>query len=379
MTLAQNSAGGVSGAFSGIATEAQNASTATSNVGTTANNSVTNLLSFISQAALMAIGLGNIKTGSEDAGEQIKGLSGKIVDFVDNLATKAQTVFDEGKKTGENYPAGFAQGIEGKNQDVKDASQEMVDTATDTVKTGLDINSPSGVAEGFGENYGQGLINGIKAKLTDLGTAMDSVIDKLEKPFDNLAQNFQTVGKNLMISLQNGINSQHISLPRISVSWTRYFMGNSQFSIPNFSLSYLAKGGLITDEMLAVMGENRRKEAVLPLENQKTMSMIADAIVDRMPQRLDIGNIEINRSQAPYVTTANIPRSTYSDSFGDDMRRDIAAISSNTFNNNTNIGQAVKEALNGMAVVADGYIIGYLQSKNMESRNQNGGLGIFEV
>ena len=48
-------------------------------------------------------------------------------------------------------------------------------------------------------------------------------------------------------------------------------------------------------------------------------------------------------------------------------------------NNNTNIGQAVKEALNGMAVVADGYIIGYLQSKNMESRNQNGGLGIFEV
>ncbi len=367
------------GSLQNVKTEADNASTATQNVGTSAFNSIGNLVSFIAQAGFMAGGLGSIKTGSEEAGTKISELSGNIVNFVNGLATNAQTVFDEGKKTGENYPAGFAQGIEGKNQDVKDASQEMVDTATDTVKTGLDINSPSGVAEGFGENYGQGLINGIKAKLTDLGTVMDSVIDKLKKPFDNLAQNFQTVGKNLMVSLQNGINSQHISLPRISVSWTKYFMGNSQFSIPNFSLSYLAKGGLITDEMLAIMGENRRKEAVLPLENQKTMSMIADAIVDRMPQRLDIGNIEINRSQAPYVTTANIPRSTYSDSFGDDMRRDIAAISSNTFNNNTNIGQAVKEALNGMAVVADGYIIGYLQSKNMESRNQNGGLGIFEV
>ena len=53
------------------------------------------------------------------------------------------------------------------------------------------------------------------------------------------------------------------------------------------------------------------------------------------------------------------------------------AISSNTFDNNQMIGQAVKNALNGMAIYADGHLIGYLKEENQQFRNRNG-YGIFE-
>lgn len=152
------------------------------------------------------------------------------------------------------------------------------------------------------------------------------------------------------------------------------------FNLPTWNPShipYLEKGGLAFRKTLAVIGEGKDDEAVLPL-NDNAYKRLAIGIVKNIPET-NIGNIEINRSQAPYVTTANVPRSTYSDSFGDDVRKDMAAISSNTFNNNTNIAQAVKEALNGAAIYAEDHIVGYLQFKNQQARNQNGGLGILEV
>lgn len=45
-------------------------------------------------------------------------------------------------------------------------------------------------------------------------------------------------------------------------------------------IPFLASGGLITAPTLAFTGENYRKEAVLPLENRRSMRMVADSIVD---------------------------------------------------------------------------------------------------
>ena len=220
--------------------------------------------------------------------------------------------------------------------------------------------------------------NGIK---TTFSNAVGGLGDILKTPV-NAAIGFLN---GLINAVEWAVNSVANMLNHLNVQAPKWFsdltgITSLGFNLPTWNapnIPYLAKGGLAVKETYAKIREGKDDEAVLPL-NDSVYERLATGITKNMP-KLDIGSVEINRSQAPYVTTTNIPRSTYSDSFGDDMRRDIAAISSNTFNNNTNIGQAVKEALNGMAVVADGYIIGYLQSKNMESRNQNGGLGIFEV
>ena len=45
-------------------------------------------------------------------------------------------------------------------------------------------------------------------------------------------------------------------------------------------IPFLARGGIITAPTLALTGENFRKEAVLPLENRRSMQMIANSIVE---------------------------------------------------------------------------------------------------
>lgn len=50
--------------------------------------------------------------------------------------------------------------------------------------------------------------------------------------------------------------------------------------IPNINLPRFKDGGLIMNHMIAEIGEYGRREAILPLENRKSMSMIADSIMD---------------------------------------------------------------------------------------------------
>ena len=101
----------------------------------------------------------------------------------------------------------------------------------------------------------------------------------------------------------------------------------------------------------------------------------------------DISN-EIKRMQTP--PTELIPQNYFSQkqrfdsqnqidmsSFMDTVEREVMAISSNVFNNNEYLGQAVRNSLNGMAIYADGHLIGYLQEEDRQCRNRSG-LGLFE-
>lgn len=58
------------------------------------------------------------------------------------------------------------------------------------------------------------------------------------------------------------------------------------FNLPTWTagrIPYLARGGLVTSPTLAVTGENFKKEAVLPLENPRSMRMIAESIMAEAP------------------------------------------------------------------------------------------------
>ena len=69
-------------------------------------------------------------------------------------------------------------------------------------------------------------------------------------------------------------------------------------------IPFLAKGGLVTSPTLAFTGENFRKEAVLPLENRRTMGMIADSIVSNSSGGLGLSKAEIQQAVAEGVVMA---------------------------------------------------------------------------
>jgi len=96
----------------------------------------------------------------------------------------------------------------------------------------------------------------------------------------SLNNNMLTAGKNAAISFANGIKSVHIPTPHIRVaSWTQHRAGDSTYSTPNFGVNWYKTGGLAYNPSVVGIGE-AGPEAILPLERNKTMGMIADSILD---------------------------------------------------------------------------------------------------
>ena len=103
----------------------------------------------------------------------------------------------------------------------------------------------------------------------------------------SLNNNMLTAGKNAAISFANGIKSIHIPTPHIRVaSWTQHRAGDSTYSTPNFGVNWYKMGGLAYNPSVVGIGE-AGDEAILPLENSKTMGMIADSILDNYSGGID--------------------------------------------------------------------------------------------
>ncbi len=119
----------------------------------------------------------------------------------------------------------------------------------------------SGLKEGFNNNsWGfYNLFSGISGKITaSIG-------------------NLRTLGRSIMKDFAAGLTSINIKLPHFSWTSKSVGIGNFSFSIPSFKVNWYKKGGLFDKASMIGVGEAGR-EAVLPLENKKTMSMIADSI-----------------------------------------------------------------------------------------------------
>nr|WP_297874303.1 hypothetical protein [uncultured Blautia sp.] len=127
--------------------------------------------------------------------------------------------------------------------------------------------------------------------------SMRSIIESIDSDFSksirNITRNFGSLpadisksigslykaGKEAAQSFANGFRSVHIATPHIYTrSYTRHKVGDTTFSTPNFGVDWYKTGGLFSKASVIGVGE-AGKEAVLPLENKRTMSMIADSIV----------------------------------------------------------------------------------------------------
>lgn len=119
----------------------------------------------------------------------------------------------------------------------------------------------SGIWEGLG-NIVKAPINTVIGFLNGLIGGVESAVNSIAKMLNGLK--IKAPG---WVTKLTGITSIGFNLP----TWTAG------------RIPYLARGGLVTSPTLAVTGENYRKEAVLPLENARSMRMIAESIMAEAP------------------------------------------------------------------------------------------------
>lgn len=125
-----------------------------------------------------------------------------------------------------------------------------------------------GVKTIFG-NIWEGFGNVVKAPINTIIGFLNGLIGGVESAVNSIAK------------MLNGLK---IKAP----GWVTKLTGITSigFNLPTWTagrIPYLARAGLITSPTLAVAGENYRKEAVLPLENKRTMGMIAKSIMAEAP------------------------------------------------------------------------------------------------
>lgn len=132
---------------------------------------------------------------------------------------------------------------------------------------------------GYIKNFISGVCSKIGGFFNSMGTKIKSVIDAIpgvfKKAFNGLV-NIVKAPLNAVIKLFNSsLGSLKFDIP----DWVPGFGGNS-FGIPKIPL--LAKGGIIEQPTLSMVGE-RGTEAVVPLENNtQGLDLLANKIMERM-------------------------------------------------------------------------------------------------
>lgn len=284
-----------------------------------------------------------------------------VLDEIDT--TSAESI---GKTTGTNMTGGITKGMEENSQAVKDATNKMID---DDIKTpaqdSLGIHSPSKWFENLAKFCGSGFENGLDIGFDGAFTWFEGLRAKINNSIGSL----HSVGWNAIIGMNNGMVE----------AATQHLYKNAQAIAEN-----------IVNKFRTFLKINSPSRVMAEIGGFTVEGMIAgiQSKIPRMESTIqDISN-EIKRMQTPPAEL--IPQNYFSQkqrfdsqnqidmsSFMDTVEREVMAISSNVFNNNEYLGQAVRNSLNGMAIYADGHLIGYLQEEDRQYRNRSG-FGLFE-
>lgn len=285
----------------------------------------------------------------------------KVLEGIDTKYTE-----DIGKTTGKNMTGGITKGMEENSQTVKDATNKMID---DNVKTpaqdSLGIHSPSKWFENLAKFCGSGFENGLDTGFDGAFTWFEGLAAKIRSSIGSLYY----IGWNAIIGMNNGMiaaASLHLykNAQAIAENIVNKFRTSLKINSPSRVMAEI--GGFTVEGMIAgIQSKIPRMESTIQ----------------------DISN-EIKRMQTPpteLIPQNYFPQKQRFDSqnqidmsrFMDTVEREVMAISSNVFNNNEYLGQAVRNSLNGMAIYADGHLIGYLQEEDRQYRNRSG-LGLFE-
>lgn len=223
----------------------------------------------------------NMKSAEENAKQSAKAIANSANENfskVDSEASKAFGNVSESSKT--DWTSSYDSVNESLNK-MKSASSEKMRQIFKNVESYT--KSIWNITSNNWDSIGQKIFN----VLEDMNQKTSSEMSAIVSEFSNLGNritnsvgDMYSVGQNAAQSFANGFQSVHIPVPQLYISsWDTHQLGKGKyFQTPNFSLNWYKKGGLFNNASVIGVGE-AGTEAVLPLENRRTMSMIADSIL----------------------------------------------------------------------------------------------------
>lgn len=129
------------------------------------------------------------------------------------------------------------------------------------------------------------------------------VFSSIRKTINGNFSGLYSVGLNAMNDFKRGIESVHIKTPHLQMNYTNWQEGNTHKWRWNSSVDWYAKGGLFNGAQVIGVGE-AGSEAVLPLENPRTMKKIADSIVSSSDGSMGLTKEEMAKAVAQGVAMA---------------------------------------------------------------------------
>ncbi len=266
----------------------------------------------------------NIKTATSEAWEGIKstaeGIWEKLKDGVSKIFGDAEDTVSEStaqmKEDAETNLSGVGDAAESAFGDVSDttvtnwgnsaeevklnlramklAASEQLAAMTETVRSysksmyniftekfedmaqqaEREISSMDSSVSGTMRNMLSGMQNDVRNYVSQIANEFSG----LSRRISNNMQGMYNVGHNAAVQFANGIRSVHIPMPHITVDSSTWNNGSGYSYRMSSSVQWYKRGGLFMQPSVIGLAE-AGKEAVLPLENRRTMSMIADSIM----------------------------------------------------------------------------------------------------
>lgn len=320
------------------------------------NNSGFELVTELGKNQILAVGSGIEQNGSK--------VTEKLNSTIQSSAKGAEeTAKSSGKTLGSNIAEGLQTGINGKKESTKTSILDLMNNSVKApAQEAVDSHSPSRWFKQLAEYCGQGFRNGLEPGFSASFTWFGRIRSRISNSIGNL----YNIGWNSIIGLNNGI-----------VGAAQQLYANVQKIAQNISNTFRKVLKIHSpSQVFEELGSYTMQGFQIGMQNmipalQSTIGDISTSI-----QGIQLPQMEANIKAVPTARMYQKPVSA-NGTFGDDIRREVIAISNNTFDNNQNIAQVIREAVKGMAIYADGHLVGYLQEENEQFRNRNG-FGLFE-
>lgn len=206
-------------------------------------------------------------------------------------------------KTNWGLASGFATGALG----------EIDQEAYDTMKKVYGVVSRwnESIRDSFDTQWGTGKDKAVSA-IDGLQTELDNKIPGIKDSISSLASAIKHnlsgmygIGQSAAQSLANGMKSVYLPTLTYYISeWRKHDLGGGRTSsTPVYKPNWYAKGGLFNGAQVIGIGE-AGSEAVLPLENPRTMKKIADSIVSSSDGSMGLTKEEMAKAVSQGVAMA---------------------------------------------------------------------------
>lgn len=245
---------------------------------------------------LTSVAVGSAMSGIKKETETAMSAAQKNVkSATDNISSDSQTNW--------GLASGFATGALG----------EIDQEAYDTMKKVYGVVSRwnTAIKDSFDTDWGNGkdralsAVDGFQTGLDQKLPGIENSISSLIGTIKNNLSGMYSIGQSAAQSLANGMKSVHLPTLSYYISeWRRHDLGGGRTSsTPVYKPNWYAKGGLFNGAQVIGIGE-AGSEAVLPLENPRTMKKIADSIVSSSDGSMGLTKEEMAKAVAQGVAMA---------------------------------------------------------------------------